>query len=251
MTPNFLIIVGFVLVGVGAIVGSYDGVLIKRGFDARSAQAKALVQQPRGPTLEATRQSTIDATGATIPGDLPFQFGKADDNSVIALRGINVTKNADGSYSVAPGKSPSMEFPPPTGEYTSFTIDQLNERAQILANELRDLQKRYETTSIEAWQASEGKSGEEKKSIYDATMKPIFSEYRSKLAPQALALASEYMVRLGQVSPPANAGSGAQMIIYQALAGRSPAADEAAFMDYLRDQLSQRNGKLSRGASTP
>jgi hypothetical protein len=70
----------------------------------------------RRPTLEATNKSVIDATGATIPGDLPFQFGRADNNSVIDMPGITVTTK-DGITTVTPGHL-NRRFPPPTGEYS-------------------------------------------------------------------------------------------------------------------------------------
>jgi hypothetical protein len=59
-------------------------------------------------TLEATRESIIDASRAVIPGDLPFQFARADNGSVISMAGITVTRKPDGSFLVAPsaGSSP-------------------------------------------------------------------------------------------------------------------------------------------------
>jgi hypothetical protein len=59
------------------------------------------------PTLEATRDSTIVASGAVIPGDLPFQFARADSGSVISMAGIKVIKKQDGSFLVTPGNEPA------------------------------------------------------------------------------------------------------------------------------------------------
>jgi hypothetical protein len=88
----------------------------------------------RGPTLEATNGSRIDATGAIIPGDLPFQFGKADGGSVIDMPGTVVTRREDGSITIEPGKIPvNRTFPPPTGEFSNLSNDEMRERALATA----------------------------------------------------------------------------------------------------------------------
>lgn len=60
-------------------------------------------------TLEAINRSKINASGAMIPGDLPFQFAKADSDSIIHMPGIRVTKKEDGSILVEPGNIGSEE----------------------------------------------------------------------------------------------------------------------------------------------
>lgn len=72
--------------------------------------AAASTQPVRGPTLEATNKSKIDATGAEIPGDLPFQFGRAENNSIIDMPGIKVTKT-DKGYTFTTPRSTGFQRP--------------------------------------------------------------------------------------------------------------------------------------------
>jgi hypothetical protein len=196
---------------------------------------KAKIETPeRPPTLEATRSSTIDASHAIIPGDLPFQFGKADDHSVIAMPGTTVTRKNDGTILVTPGSTPTS-FPPPTGEFSSSSNSSLNVRAQKLSAELRELQARADEDFKKLKRNESGGIGD---ADFKALIDPYASEYRTKLAPEALSLASEFLNRLGSVTPTTfSVGNGAQMILYKTFAGPRPASDAADFLDYLRQRL--------------
>src|SRR5229473_7018036 len=107
--------------------------------------AKAEGPRLRGPTLEATRNSKIDATGAVIPDDLPFQLGRADDGSIIDMPGLVITRREDGTILMMPGAIPvNRSFPPPTGEFSSLSNDEMRDRARAAAASLRDFQNRME-----------------------------------------------------------------------------------------------------------
>lgn len=106
------------------------------------AIAPASTQPVRGPTLEATNKSKIDATGAQIPGDLPFQFGRADNNSLIDMPGITVTKT-DKGYTVVPSGNVNRQFPAPTGEFASMSVPELRHHIEITVGDLREFQDEF------------------------------------------------------------------------------------------------------------
>ena len=54
----------------------------------------------REPTPEATSTSVADATGAAVPGDLPYQSGRDESNSVTPMPSIRVTNT------ITDGRSP-------------------------------------------------------------------------------------------------------------------------------------------------
>ncbi len=97
----------------------------------------------RGPTLEATGDSIINASAASIPGDLPFQFARAASGSVIDIAGINVTRNG-GTITIRPGSAPPRAFPAPSGEFSGLSNFQLAIRAEVISDGLRAFQKRFQ-----------------------------------------------------------------------------------------------------------
>ena len=191
-------------------------------------------QRGQLPTFEATRNSTIDATGATIPGDLPFQFAKADDHSVIAMPGLTVTKKDDGTMLVTPGSGPTR-FPPPTGELTKLSNSDLKLYNQGFCKRLHDLQTRLTEATQNFYRQNGGQRDDVAfRSLYD----PYVSEYRTKLVHDALSLASEFLSRINMATPTSvSAQRGATMILYKSFAGPSPASDAADFLTHLEQQL--------------
>jgi hypothetical protein len=109
--------------------------------------APASTQPVRGPTLEATNKSKIDATGAEIPGDLPFQFGRVENNSLIDMPGIKVTKT-DKGYTVTP-ENVNRQFPAPTGEFAGMLVPELRRRIEIAAGDLRQFQDEFNENFFE------------------------------------------------------------------------------------------------------
>jgi hypothetical protein len=189
----------------------------------------------RGPTLEATRNSTIDATGAVIPGDLPFQLGKADDRSVIDMAGINVTRKDDGTITITPGNVPKA-FPPPTGEFSSLSNAELKERARAISSDLRALQRRFEEDARKLTRLPQGGIEDHE---FKAFSEKYYSEYQEGFAKGALSIASELLARLGTATATSRgARSGGGMLLYGAFAGPTPASDVAEFLDSLTQQLS-------------
>jgi hypothetical protein len=222
--------------GLTLTVLGFAAVVIIRGRGNAFKKVGASVADPRInlPTLEATRSSTIDATGAIIPGDLPFQFGKADDHSVIAMPGATVTRKDDGTILVTHGSGPS-QFPAPTGEFSVLSNDDLKLEAQKLCESLRDLQRRF---NEDAGKLGRNKNGQIAEADYKAIYDRYATEYRTTSMLSALSLASEFLSRLKSATPTTpSASNGARMILYKAFAGSTPASDVANFLDYLGQQL--------------
>jgi hypothetical protein len=198
--------------------------------------ATAGQQTMRRPTLEATRDSTIDASGAVIPGDLPFQFGRADSGSVISMRGTKVTRNEDGSFLVTPGSEPA-QFPMPTGECSLISNDDLRILMIELINKLRGLQTRTDG-NFNMLKRTEG--GRIDENDFMSHCETYSLEYKTEFADIALSLASECLGRVGLVTISANpnASMGGQLLLNKAFAGARPASAIADFLDCLQQKLS-------------
>lgn len=206
---------------------------------ASNAPATPNEQPPlptRGPTLEATRNSTIDAQGAVIPGDLPFQFGRADDHSVIDMAGINVTRKGDGTIAITPGAVPVTKvFPPPTGEFSALSNEELKARAKALSGDLREFQRRFDEDGRKLKRNEKGRVDHE---VFKAFADAYTDEYKARFPAAELSMASEFLSRLKTVTPTTSSEKeGAQMILYGLSAGPTFASDAAAFVDLLERQL--------------
>jgi hypothetical protein len=72
-------------------------------------------QSPRAPTLEATNNGAINASGAQIPETFPFPFAKAD-GGFINMPNLRVTPGPDGGYpfTVSPSNTPQPVTPDDT-----------------------------------------------------------------------------------------------------------------------------------------
>lgn len=225
------------------IVSAVIGALAAAGFawvlweirtkEAKEAQAQAIpatAPPTRRPTLEATNRSTIDATGATIPGDLPFQFGRADNDSLMNLRGTQVTKTEDGGFRIAFGQSNSnIEFPEPPTEYAFLSTPELKTHLQALAHTLLEIQEQF---TAEARQTG----GDDKKWV--TVFQKYNGIYQEKFADLSFSLASVALKRIGTLSDvPKSAASGGELIYYKKFAGPTPAGDMAAFLDLLSVKL--------------
>lgn len=197
----------------------------------------------RGPTLEANTGGKIDATGAVIPGDLPFQFGKAESGGIIDMPGTIVTRKDDGSITITPSPVPvNRTFPAPTGEYSKLTIPELVEKLSITSNELRALDKEQSDqfdVVIQKYGRPTSSPPPEMKQDWNAVSKK-FEPANEKYAALAQSLAAECMTRI----PPINSSSMSQSVHIGALdvyhgrfAGSHPAFHAAAFLDFLSKQL--------------
>jgi hypothetical protein len=194
--------------------------------------AAAQTNAQRGPTLEATGGGRINAQDATIPGDLPFQFGKADTGGIIDMPGINVTRQSDGSFSIqSSGKPINRGFPAPTGEFRSFTDAELRQRAKAIAYDLRSFQKRF-------WAELQALPRDSKTGIDENIARPFSEtwklEYETKHINEAHSLVSEYLAR-GHAVKPSNdmESTGGLMLFYKSFAGPDAALRVAAFLDRL------------------
>jgi hypothetical protein len=230
---RMIALTGMILCGIGFFV--FFGVYFWPAA-VREPQTATVAPAPvvRGPTLEATGGSTIDATGATMPGDLPFQFAKADDNSVIDMPGITVTKQPDGTITVTPGNA-SRQFPAPNGDFTMLSNVDLIAREESFCKELRAFQERF-SADLQKFSTTGNKQADD--TAFKDLTAPYFSEYKSKYSSTALSLASEFLSRLGTVTVPSmSARSGGGLVLHQAFAGPTPASDVADFLDALGQRL--------------
>jgi hypothetical protein len=181
----------------------------------------------RGPTLEATNKSVIDATGATIPGDLPFQFGKADNNSLIAMPGMQVTKTESG-WQVTAGKA-NLEFPIPPEKYAIMPMSELRDELKTTARELRQFQENF-TADFRRTLSDREKTKE--------VLETYRISYESKFSDLSFSLASAALSRIGSLSEiPNSAASGGQIVYYKKFVGPTPAGDAAAFLELLSTKL--------------
>ena len=204
-----------------------------------SADTSASAAAPqRGPTLEATRNSKIDATRSVIPGDLPFQFGKADDGSIIDMPGTIVTRKEDGSVVMTFGAIPvNRAFPAPTGEFASLSASELKARTGEIAGSLREFQGRFETEM-----RSLPRTSPPQVRVSDVVWKQFSEKYRyeynTKLLDPAISIASEIMSRIEASAPGTSfQHPGANMLYHRAFAGPAPALEVAEFLDLLVSKL--------------
>jgi hypothetical protein len=207
---------------------------------APAQPAPAATQAPpaqRRSTLEATRNSTIDATGALIPGDLPFQFGRADDHSVISMPGTVVTRNSDGTITVEPAANPvNYQFPPPTGEFRGLTNVELKEREMKTAADLQEFEGRMMAEFRTLPRQPQGGVPED---IFKTYAEKYRAEYQDKFAGQCRSLASEMLARIESAAPGTKipGSPGAFALYHNTFAGARPASEVAEFLDVLRERI--------------
>jgi hypothetical protein len=189
---------------------SYGLEWIRKKEAALSSETPTAQPSSRGPTLEATNNSTIDATGATIPGDLPFQFGRADKDSLIAMPGIQVTKTENG-WEIRPPENINVQFPPPPANYASIPTPQLRRELQSTANELRVFQTQYTADFRQAVSDT---------AKLDVVMGTYRADYEKKFSELSLSLASAALSRIGTLKLPKSANSGGRLCITRNLLGQ-------------------------------
>lgn len=203
-------------------------------------EAEPEARKPDTPTLEASRGAVIDAQGAIIPGDLPFQFAKASDGALISMSGVSVTKKEDGSYLVTPGGAGPVtkQFPPPKGEFSSLSNPQLIEREKEIGAGLRQLQQHLQQT-LAALPRTQDR--EARRSAVTAAYNALTDDYAKHFKGSDFDLGCEFLARLGKVDDVSNsAKSGGEMLLYKAFAGPTPASDIADFLDFLAGKLKEK-----------
>jgi len=220
----------------------YDlwGYLAKLGFDGLSASSAVRPPQTvmdRGPTLEATDHSVIDATNATIPGDLPFQFGRAEGHSLIAMPGVTVTKNSDGTYSVIPPAQTNLSFPAPDGRFSKFSNPELKKEAALISAKFRQAQGEF----LAAYQAAANR--DEKGQISDEDWRafsvPLDNKYRVDLVPAGFSIVCELLNRTSGNLQLSNGTIriGAQDMYYRQVASAGHADKVADFIEFLLQKV--------------
>jgi hypothetical protein len=186
---------------------------------------------PRGPTLEATNGSKIDASHATIPGDLPFQFGKADGGSLIEMPGINVTKTEKG-WEINTAANTNREFPPPPEYLATMSLPELKAVMQANVAELRDLQRQFDNDFFEPGH----KYPEREKAA--AVYEKYKAIYNKDFSQKSLDLASAALIRIGSVSNLSrDANLGGQVVYHKMFVGPRPAEVAALFLETLLTNL--------------
>jgi hypothetical protein len=196
--------------------------------------APASTQPVRAPTLEATNKSKIDATGAQIPGDLPFQFGRADNNSLIDMPGINVTRTDDG-FTVTSGNV-NRQFPAPTGEFASMLVPELRRRIQITVSDLRQFQEDFNRNFFEP----------NRKWPSEAKAKTVLARYGAlydqKFSRITFSLASAALSKIGTIDGSEmsrEARDGGNIVYHGKFVGPDPAERAAAFLELIENKLPQ------------
>ncbi|WP_315796031.1 hypothetical protein [Bradyrhizobium sp. SZCCHNRI3043] len=192
--------------------------------------------RPRGPVLEATNDSKINAAGAVIPNDLPFQLGKADGGSVIDMPGVVVTRKDDGTIAINTGSgSGERYFQPPTGEFADMSVGDLKARMRATVHDLNDFQANFEKDFYDPERKYPSKEkAREVRNKYSA-------EYREKFSKLALSLAEAALFRIGrrvdgsELSRQAN--DGGRIILNERFVGPAPATEAAAFLASLESRL--------------
>jgi CspA family cold shock protein len=188
---------------VGMIVAIYltEALLIKnRKFptQSNSVASDAAAQ----PTLEITNKSAIDASRATIPGDL--------------------TKTDNGWQT-----KPHLQFPAAPTRFTLMSTPELKRQLHYTAHDLQRIQDQF-TTEI-------GKAGPDRTS---AVLKKYTTMYEEQFSTLAFSLASAALPRIGMLSNvPRRATSGGQLLYYKTFPGPTSAGDIAAFLDLLSSRL--------------
>jgi hypothetical protein len=221
-----LAMIGTFLIVLGGIVGMVGAFKIDAQDEQNGPRAGAETR-PRGPTLEATNRSTIDATGATIPGDLPFQFGRADSDSLIAMPGIKVTKT-DGGWEVTLPENVNYHFPSPPPEYAAMPTPELRRQLQATANDLRAFQLQF-TAAFRQVLPDIAKANE--------VGETYRAEYEKRFLEPSFSLASAAMSRIGTITLPKTANSGSQIVYYKKFVGPTAAGDAATFLEALSEGL--------------
>jgi hypothetical protein len=168
----------------------------------------------RKPIFEATNRSEIITKDGTFTGEIPFQIGKADTDSKIDMTGV-----------LWIGPNSPTKFPPPTGEFSGLSNEDLRAETYRASQEIRSFQLRYDD---EARKLPLRGPFPQAVDNHIAELQVIFSrynlEYQSKFADLALSLASELLARtksLDVVS--ANAPVGAHVILNRKFSGSNAA----------------------------
>jgi hypothetical protein len=201
--------------------------LVQRLGEMLATEATGGPPHARGPTLEATNKSVIDASGAAIPGDLPFQFARADNNSLIAMPGVQVTKTGNG-WQITPGNA-NLQFPAAPMRFALMSTLELKRQLRDTAHNLRHIQDQF-TAEI-------GRAVPDRTNVSEV-FKKYTEMYEDKFSSLAFSLASAALPRIGMLSTiPRKAASGGQLLYYKRFHGPAPAGDIAAFLDLLSDQL--------------
>jgi cold shock protein len=191
------------LVGMIVAIALTKAVLIKnRKFPtqpnsvARGAPAQS--------ALEITNESAIDASRATISGDLTM----------------------DNGWQTKQGKA-DLQFPAAPTRFTLMSTPELKRQLQYTAHDLQRIQDQF-TTEI-------GKAGSDRTS---AVLKKYATMYEEKFSTLAFSLASAALPRIGMLSNvPRRAASGGQLLCYKIFPGPASAGDIAAFLDLLSSRL--------------
>lgn len=223
-------LIGMTLFGLGfvacAVVFFLPQEAPKKAPDAESAVSV------RGPTLEATNNSKINADGAVIPGDLPFQFGRADDHSTINMRGVIVTQRPEGGYTITPGHS-TFVFPS-SGEFSKLSNAELKGKAKFFIERLTAMQKAFNAEVFEG--RAQPMPYEESRIIYERMQ----SSFQNDLASDVISLCAEVLSRIGPVDGatlPQLARHGAMFLRDQRFAGPLPAKSIADFVEVIAKKL--------------
>lgn len=221
------------------IAGFFAAALLSEGirfvYGQEKQDAPVAAQAPttpqRGATLEATNGSKIDASGAVIPGDLPFQLGKADGGSLIDMPGLVATKTENG-WSITPAANSEKSFPAPPDNLAKMSSTELKQAMQALIGELRTLQRQFDD---EFFEPGHKYPGHEKA---DAVLQKYAATYKTEFSQKAFDLASAALSRIGRLSNLSrDANYGGSVVYHKMFVGPRPADGAATFLETLEGHL--------------
>lgn len=184
------------------------------------------------PFFEVTNRSTVDARDATIPSDFPAeQFAKVDSDSLLNMRGLQITKTEQGGWIIQPGKG-NIEFPKPPEKFAFMPTAELQREMRNVATKLRELQNNYRAEARQAF------SSDDKNKTFNEVFQKYDTIYQDQFADLSLSLAASALKRIGQATDMSReAQSGGALVFYKKFAGPTPASDIAAFLDTLADRI--------------
>jgi hypothetical protein len=198
---------------------------------------------------------------APAPAPSPHQETprKADDDPAFVLnnskatfdnpkivndpRGVLQSNNSELEWKggLVIGKNTDRNFPAPTGEFSSLSNDNLRKIIHGFVGELRSFQATNDQVITGILKRAPHAARDETDRRYADAQNQFEAEFRARLRPKAVSLASEIATRTGPVVLPRERWGmvrmGSAVLLYDQLAGPHPVGAIADFFDFLVEKL--------------
>lgn len=187
---------------------------------------------PHPPTPAKSSAIRIDnSSDVTMEGNVIQGFETAID--VNRSSGIQAKGNI-----IQPGEA--THFPPPDGKFRQLTNAEIRSRLNELTRAMRAFEIDYRK-QIDAVYDSTSRTFEERMRRSDELHASEKEQFVARFSGEAVSLASEILYRVGSVQSPRqpekDISLGAIVVLHRTLAGPSPIAAAADFLDYMVQQL--------------